>query len=222
MMFNLVLKDFLIQKKTFLIAFVYSVFFFIVFRGNVFKDFVYIMGSVAIGYIYIMYTVNLDEKNKSYLIINSLPVTRRQVVMSRYLFYIAVIFIGILIMSLVGMILKTVPGFSDLAYVKPQDFVTAFSMIGILASFHTPLAYKFGINAKYFDMAMFFGLFFAPSLLADYIKRHSDMAAISYFINLIQSNPGLNIIGLLAIAFTLIIMAISLAISIKIYENRDF
>ncbi|AYO31493.1 ABC-2 transporter permease [Biomaibacter acetigenes] len=114
MMFNLVLKDFLIQKKTFLIAFVYSVFFFIVFRGNVFKDFVYIMGSVAIGYIYIMYTVNLDEKNKSYLIINSLPVTRRQVVMSRYLFYIAVIFIGILIMSLVGMILKTVPGFSDL------------------------------------------------------------------------------------------------------------
>ncbi|HHW02418.1 MAG TPA: ABC-2 transporter permease [Thermoanaerobacterales bacterium] len=220
-MLNLVLKDFLVQKKTPLISIIYSVFFFIVFRGDVFKDFVYIMGSVAISYIYLMYTVNLDEKNKSDLIINSLPVTRRQVVMARYLFYIAVIFIGILIMSLVGMILKTVPGFPDLAYVKPQDFVTAFFMIGILASFHTPLAYKFGINARYFDMAIFFGLFFAPGFLADYIKRHSGLDTINHFMNLTQ-HSNWNSIGLAAAGFTLIIIMISLAISIKIYESREF
>ncbi|WP_422448124.1 ABC-2 transporter permease [Thermoanaerobacterium sp. DL9XJH110] len=220
-MLNLVLKDFLVQKKTPLISIIYSVFFFIVFRGDVFKDFVYIMGSVAISYIYLMYTVNLDEKNKSDLIINSLPVTRRQVVMARYLFYIAAILSGILTMAVAGIILKTVPGFSGFYFIKPVDFLAAFSISGILASFHAPLAYKFGINARYFDMAIFFGLFFAPGFLADYIKRHSGLDTINYFKNLTQ-HSNWNSIGLAASGFTLIIIMISLAISIKIYESREF
>lgn len=140
--------------------------------------------------------------------------------MSRYLFYIVVIFVGIFIMAVVGIILKTVPGFSDLVFIKPVDFLAAFLILGILASFHIPLAYKFGINVRYFDMGMFFGLFFAPGFMVDYIKRHSDLDTINYFMNLIQ-HLNWNLIGLTVIGITLIIMTISLAISIRIYENKD-
>jgi len=220
-MLNLVLKDFLVQKKTFFIAIGYCVFFFMVFQQAASSGLAYIIAPFAIGYIYIMYTGQFDDKNKSDIILNSLPVTRQEIVVSRFIFYFAVVCLGFFITAVVGAVFKLFLGLSHLRYISPQDFVAAFSLIGIMASIHTPLYYKFGMNVRYFDMFLFLSFFFVPNYLVSYIKQHPDTPLLNFLMNLNKYGSDWTM-GLFAIAVTLAVMTVSMAISIRIYGNKDF
>lgn len=75
-MLNLIKKDFCVQKKTFLLAVFYSAFVFVAFHTM--RQAAYIMGSLAIAYLFIMNANYADDKNRSEILINSLPIDKEK------------------------------------------------------------------------------------------------------------------------------------------------
>lgn len=67
---------------------------------------IYIMGMIITVYFLLVTASTEDEKNKSEIILNSLPVGRSQLVMAKYLSVFAYILIGAVFLGLVGLLFK--------------------------------------------------------------------------------------------------------------------
>jgi ABC-2 type transport system permease protein len=118
-MYSLVLKDLILQRKILLILALASI---------VVVPFVDLVqpsqlipvniGAVAIFmvfYIYGMYTFNFDEKDHGETIVNSLPVTRKTIVIARYLVILIVI-------AAFGALVLAIEAISQsLGLIKPRD-----------------------------------------------------------------------------------------------------
>jgi len=221
-MLNLVLKDFLVQKKTFLMAFIYSIFFFVVFSNPAYRDIVYAVGSVAIGYIFISYATTWDDKNDSEIMLNSLPVVRKDIVMARYVFAILVSLLGTVIMALTGIVIN-IAGFMELRYIALRDFAISLFMISIFVSLYLPIHYKFKHHERYFRIILFLLGFFIPQYLVDYIKSNSDSASSTLImvLNLLAKLSDLQL-DMLLVIMSLLLMAVSMAVSLAIYNNKEF
>jgi len=221
-MFNLVLKDFLVQKKTFIMAFIYSVFFFIVFNNPAYGDIVYTVGSVAIGYIFITYATTWDDKNDSDIMLNSLPVVRKEIVMARYVFAILVSLIGTVIMTLTGIVIN-VAGFMELRFAALHDFTISLFMLSVFVSLYLPIHYKFKHHDRYFRIILFLLGFFTPQYLVDYVKSNSNSAS-SVLIKMLDFLARLSDLQLaiLLVILSLLLVAISMMVSLVIYNNKEF
>ena len=85
-MLNLIIKDIIIQKKTFLYVFLYSIF--ISFTFSTLKPSglgLYVLCPIITTYFIITYALTYDDKNKSEIVLNSLPLRRDDIVISKYL-----------------------------------------------------------------------------------------------------------------------------------------
>ncbi len=82
-MIYLMLKDLLIQKKSFLFMFLYSFFLFVIFNNEVFREFIYVMGGVITTYMFLITANTNDEKNRSEIVLGSLPIKRDTIVMAK-------------------------------------------------------------------------------------------------------------------------------------------
>ena len=89
-------------NRTHLSIFVFSIFLFIVFSSNDFRDFAYSMAAIGIAYITIIGIAQSEYKNNSDIIINSLPTTRREIVAAKYLSVVTCTVIALLIVGAVG------------------------------------------------------------------------------------------------------------------------
>jgi len=95
-MLNLIIKDMIIQKKTFLYVLLYSVF--ISFAFSSLKPIgvgLYVLNPVITTYFLITYALIYDDKNKSEIILNSLPLSRVDIVISKYISIFVFAAIGI-------------------------------------------------------------------------------------------------------------------------------
>jgi ABC-2 type transport system permease protein len=81
-MLNLVFKDFIIQKKSVLFALLYIVFFMFAFQSI--GQAMYPASVTAFSYILGMGAFALDDKNKTDVMFNCLPVKRSLLVTSKY------------------------------------------------------------------------------------------------------------------------------------------
>ena len=76
-MLNLIIKDIVIQKKTLLYALLYTIFAstsFFIMSPNGFN--LYVLSPIAINYMFITFALSYDDKNKSEIVLNSLPLKR--------------------------------------------------------------------------------------------------------------------------------------------------
>lgn len=145
---GLVIKD-LLQLKTYKKNYIYSIIIYAIIIGTNMKSF----GSTFIGAsmimflfsVYAMATFNYDEKSKSDRYILTLPVTKKDVIIAKYVLSILSLFVGLLI----GIILNIV--LFKLILNKMPDFNTAFVTIlgsvfalSIMQSIQIPCIYKYG------------------------------------------------------------------------------
>lgn len=222
-MYNLILKEFLVQKKVLLFGFIY-----IIFSAYAFQSIVpnggaiYTLAPFAVVYILINYSCGYDDKNKTYIIFNSLPLKREDIVISKYLAVFAFAAYSIICSILLGSLgfYIGLPNFERL--ISLEDIVVVITGGALFASIFYPLYLKFGIlKMKFANIVLFMAFMFIPSFLADYVSSHTNSAMVKNIQGLILNTPSL-VSKTFLILIVLIIFLISLLISMKIYKGKDF
>ncbi|TCO78028.1 ABC-2 transporter permease [Marinisporobacter balticus] len=221
-MFHLIVKELRIQKRSFLLALFYPIFAIYVFGKPEFSESIYIMIAVAISYIFALTALAYDEKNNSDVLLLSLPIKKRHIVIAKYLSIFVFCIIGIVISGGMGAILHLSGYFSDLRFINFIDMIAVFTSMGILMALYYPFYFKFGANhIRLLNICFFMLVFFAPSTLLKLLLKNDSSPFMQQLIKVI-THMSSKVFGLFMFIIVMIIMAISLLISLKIYEHKDF
>ncbi len=219
-MFNLVIKDILVQKKSILFALGYC--FFLVFAFQSLEQAGPIAANIAVVYILLINSFGYEDKNKSDIMLNSLPISRRDIVLAKYLSIF--VYMGLAILAYMGssLLVKALRIPIDVVLLSLEGVTTAFLIVALMSSIYLPIIFKFGyIKAKLFNLVMFLFFFFVPTII---VNLYNNPRYHHYFVNFFQEFVSWKNwqIALLLIAFSLLILSISYSISVSIYKKREF
>ena len=215
---GLIIKDLCViknQMKTLLLVLAFFIIFSII---N--EDATFILFLVPFYMIMILITTfNYDEFNKWDSYCNSLPLSRKEIVKSKYILFNAT--------SLIALILGILASFIIPSFIENTTFESLFaSIIGVafgiclVISLLIPFYYKFGSSK---GRIMLFLCIVILALLIGAITS-LDIFNNKELMNIINSlnNLSLGMFTLLLIILTVIIMSISYYISVRIYKNKEF
>lgn len=220
-MILLLKKDLIIQKRSFLFLFFFGIFMFIVFNNPVFEDMIYIMGMIVTVYFLLVTASTEDEKNKSEIILNSLPVGRSQIVLAKYLSVFAYILIGAVFLGLVGLVFKLSAFSFTPRLINAGDLLAAGLLVSIFVSVYFPLYFQFGASAlRLFNVVFFLVFFFMPRYLLNLYQAYQETEAVRFLSKLFLEQPLIPAAAAILIIFML--MACSFLISRKIYLQKEF
>ena len=169
------------------------------------------MGVTAMG---LHYTFTVAEKKDMSRMYGVIPITKRDLVLGKYL-YVLIVGIIVLVISLIAQPIA----FSLVGnIIKANDiFIAAFSGItiySILVSVQLPGFYKLGsINGKMFTI-----LPFAVVIIGNGIIKRSgfDFNTVLQFINANQL-----LTAIMAIVFVVLLLTVSIIISIQILKRKE-
>lgn len=214
---GLIIKDLCVlknQMKTLLLVLAFFIIFSII---N--EDATFILFLVPFYMIMILITTfNYDEFNKWDSYCNSLPLSRKEIVKSKYILFNATSLIVLIVGILSSLIIPN--------FIKNTTFESLFaSIIGVafgiclVISLLIPFYYKFGANK---GRIMLFLCIVILALIIGMITS-LDIFNNKEILNLLNSlnNLSLGMITLLLIILTSIVMSISYYISVRIYKNKE-
>jgi hypothetical protein len=213
-MLSLILKDVLIQKKYLLVSVLYALFFSFCFQSN--TSMIFTMIPTMIPYMLILGACGFDDKNKSEIMLNSLPIDRTNLVISKYLSSLVFIFMGILL----AFVFTTLLNFSGFIHMNRlmnlEDVLSVTIGILIIVCLYFPCYFKFGYQkSRYFLVAMFLLVFgTATMLISNIIKTPINFMAY------LNNQPDW-LVTTFIIVIVLIILLVSMFLSIKFYANKD-
>lgn len=195
---NLILKDLYIMKRWIFIIPIYLIMTLIL--NNGIEALGYFIPLALVLGISIIVTCNDDEKKSSF-IINSLPVNRREIIISKYIVLnLIIIFIAF---SIILIHYTTHFKFSNLCTINLslKDILSFIFLSNIICAIIIPLYYS--INNINILLILLLPLLFS--------------------LNAISSNllPKLNFINPISIVLFLLIMYSSMYSSIRLFENKD-
>lgn len=221
-MINLILKDILIQKKIFLYALIYGIFAVVFFPATMTARGAYMFGGVSIAYLLIVYSNGYDEKNKSEIILNSLPVRRNSIVTAKYAAILLFFVLGVVITCAAGAVITILNIIPSMRFMELSDVMAIFISIGLMYSIYYPLYFKFGtLKLKIFNIVLYMLFLFVPNIIVSLIQENPSNSIAVKFLSMIERNPAWMLQVFSAIV-VFIVMIISMEISIKIYRNKEF
>lgn len=219
-MFYLVWKDLLLTKKVnvFLLT-LYTVFVsFVAAKMPVFPELLYSFCILIFVYITTIFSNSYDEKSNSEIVLNSLPIARKEIVKGKYVSIV----ISILISGFIIIASTNIFAFGGLVFTVRTagfiDIIISFNLISIIFSLYYPIYFKLGgSKARLLNIVLYLLVFFTPSFLAKYGAR------IIKFI----PRDGLFSFGNDILTFSLFIICtaiycLSYHISKDFYQQRDF
>ena len=219
-MFNLILKDLLVQKKSILFAFGYC--FFLVFAFQGLEGTAPVTATTAVVYLLIQYSFAHEDKNKSEIMLNSLPISRKDIVLAKYLsifLYITLAMVAYMLATLLVIAMK-IP--VKVQFISLQDFTTTLFVVSLMASFYLPVIFKFGyLKAKIFNMLIFLLFFFIPMAIIALYRSSKPASPVQNALNDTAGWPQWQIASLI-IGISLLFICVSYLISVRIYNNREF
>lgn len=217
-MFSLVLKDILIQKKYVLFSLLYTCFFTFIFKSNLNPSMVFGMIPVMVAYMLIIGACGYDDKNKCEIMLNSLPINRINLVISKYLSAFVFIFMGLFLTFTITTILN-LSGFIHFnRLMNLEDILGPIIGILILSSLYFPCYFKLGYQkSRYFLIAAFFAIFAVSSFLGEVVVKGSNRPS---FIICLNSQPNW-LITTFIIIIAFMILLISMLLSVRFYINKD-
>jgi ABC-type transport system involved in multi-copper enzyme maturation permease subunit len=172
----------------------------------------FLLPVAGLSWFFIMSIAAQEEKNDSHILINSLPVSRKQVVAAKYLFSIlaGLVFIGIALMV------------HPLFNLSSQgtnmfDAVLTMAATGWFAAIYFPMYYWLGPRFVQISMFILFILVFAilPPVFNLGIKH--DFWGLGDWLR----SASLNILAVILLLLTAIVLLGSWALSARIYERKD-
>lgn len=215
-MFNLIIKDIVIQKNTFLYALLFTMvistnFLFMNTGSNGVS--LYMFSPIAINYMFINFALSYDDKNKSQIVLNSLPLKRNDLVISKYISIFVFAAIGIIFSIVIGFIGKTagLPMFTT--SISLNNVVIVLSLTCILNSMLFPIYFKFGsIKTQIFTAVLL--------TLPIFVLNSPNNIMPPKLMHFINNSSSLTLISL-ALITSLVFILISLIISIHIYNKKE-
>ncbi|MBN3526167.1 ABC-2 transporter permease [Paenibacillus apiarius] len=146
-MFNLILKDILIQKKIIIFYIATIILYLLVDTSLVLIGFIY-------SVVFIMNAYSYDEKDNVNILLNSLPYTRKEIVSSKY--------IGSLISTSLIIIITYVGDFllnGKEVLFSWREILLIIGLVMVAISFMLPISYKFKTQHLLIASAALFGIY---------------------------------------------------------------
>lgn len=172
-------------------------------------DWLYFMIVVSISYLLILIPFYYDINNKSDSMVASLPISRKEIVIYKYLGVFVYLFISIVYVGIYLWIINKI-GLVDVDYFSLSMIKKAIPYIMLSMSIVFPINFTFGPRVvQIANMLIYLGMNMTVFRMA---QKGID-GSPSQVINLLES-PGFLIISLG-------IFILSMIFSIKLYENKD-
>lgn len=202
-MFNLVLKDILLQKKTLMILL--PILFFYLFTGAS-TSYVAIIFCIAI----IMNAFALDEKSSINLLLNSLPYTRKEIVSSKYIGAIVFIILVLLTIFIGNWIIHG-------EIIQWKQLLFTISIVTIFVSLSFPFSYL--LKSQYLMIAMGVSFVIYMIIANKFIPDINDRIREAVQTVLSFSNSQQYLLLFLPVV---ILYSFSWMLSIRIYSKKVF
>ncbi|AFU14932.1 Membrane protein, possible ABC transporter, permease component [Bacillus thuringiensis MC28] len=195
---QLILKDFIIQWKFLIWYILYPTFFYMALTDT---ENLFIIMSVIITIGATVKTFEADSKNESEVIVNSLPILRKQIVYAKYIVAIIILFISVI----VGCFTMGMKNGVNLFEFIETTMVASISFILIYLSFVLPISFWLA-----YKKAIFITLFMliAPTAIC----------TMFFEINLEQ----IQLYNSLLFVSSICMFIVSAFVSMKLYEKREF
>lgn len=221
-MYNLILKDVFHIKRYLWVAPAYAIFAMIALHSM--KGVVLTASTVGIAYTFMLQACNRDDKNKSDLMLNSLPLLRRDIVLAKYFSIFIYAAVGMVSYYLVWAIMKGLG--MQVSEITLLGLVGTLACVVTLSSIYFPLYFKLGyMKSNMFGMMIFFLFFFGPSLAARFVAdfvvgTEFGKYIISFFAGI--NRQSVWSVPVLLLLMILVVMLVSYRISLRYYANREF
>lgn len=216
-MINLVIKDFLLQKKYFLIFLVYGAVI-AVSAGRVpeiLASFLYVFYLVTATYLSTMYANGFEKRGKSETMLASLPVKREYVVVSKYLFLVSLIPVYSMVIWIFSTIVRLVDS-KSISIFNFNAMIIAFVILGIAFSVYYPLYFKLGQDKLKIVTMFFYLLIFISPKISEKIYIN-----LSRYNLLLFARDNIFLMATIGILITILLLTLSLNISSKIYNKKE-
>lgn len=223
-MLNLVFKDILIQRKSIGPVILMAIIMLISFQASGGNG-AYVASSIASVFILIAGAFGYDEKNKGDVLINSLPVRRRDIVLSRYLSLLVFSLISLSLAALTGAAMKIAGIPLNMGIITPSDVLAALIVIISVFSIYIPIYFKFGyLKSRFVNIALYLILLIISGLivgLRQALSEEPGNGTINEILHQLYILPLWSYYCFL-IVFLLSAITISIKISIMVYKKREF
>lgn len=217
-MLNLLLKDLWLLRKNAWVPVLYSFMIFFLFGRTDSSQMIYVMGINMIAYLMIMYSTAYDDMNKSDVMLNSLPLRRKDIVTERYLSLFVFVLMTALLMAASGVVMTFLKVFDGVRLITFSDVAIAACSISLIVFLYLPVYFKLGyVKAKLFNFAIFFAVFLLPTLL---MKALVGTGSPAWAENL-DSVSETSVILFMGVLAT-VVGAVSYALSLRFYARREF
>lgn len=217
-MFSLLLKDVLIQRKNLYWILIYLLIFSLAF--NSLQEGLFAAIMVAITYQLIGNACAIDEKNKSDVMLNSLPVKKSVIVLSKYISVLIYAIAGTILYSILALITNTITLPINVAYLNLQNFLAGILALVLMNSVFLPIYFKMGFTkGRIVSMILFFTFFFGSLTLGSFL---SDMN-LQWFNSIIVTISAWSSFQftIVIISISLLIYLISYLLSVKFYRSKE-
>ncbi|MEK5303246.1 ABC-2 transporter permease [Bacillus sp. FSL R10-2201] len=198
MLKQLILKDFIIQWKFLIWYILYPVFFYMALTDT---ENLFIIMSVIITIGATVKTFEADSKNESEVIVSSLPIFRKQIVYAKYIVAIIILFISVT----VGCFTMGMKNGVNLFEFIETTMVASISFILVYLSFVLPISFWLGYKKTIFITIV---IFMAPIVILETLFQ----------INLEQ----IQLYNSLLFVSSICMFIVSIFVSVKLYEKREF
>ncbi len=219
-MFNLIKKDFILSRKINIFVVIYALF--IAAMGLVMPDplvstFLYTLGMLTLIFITVIYTNGYDDKYKSEIVLNSLPIDKENIVRAKYMTLILFIIMSCsAVLIFTNIILKLgVVSIGKGASIWNVIFATNISLI--FYSIYYPIYFKVGEGLRSFNTILWILIAIGPSVLSKLMKGLNTTGYLEKIIAI-----DINRINIYVLIISLFMFYMSMKISEKIYRTREF
>ncbi|KIV70364.1 ABC transporter permease protein [Bacillus mycoides] len=195
---QLILKDFIIQWKFLIWYILYPIFFYMALTDT---ENLFIIMAVIITIGATVKTFEADSKNESEVIVNSLPILRKQIVYAKYIVAIIILFISVT----VGCFTMGMKNGVNLFEFIETTMVASISFILVYLSFVLPISFWLGYKKTIFITIV---IFMAPIVILETLFQ----------INLEQ----IQLYNSVLFVSSICMFIVSIFVSVKLYEKREF
>lgn len=214
----LVYKDLAIQKKNLWALIFYPVFLHLVLYSL--SDVgAYAAVVAGVVYIFALGACVQDDQNRSEILLSSLPISRKDLVLAKYLTGFCFLLIGMGISILIGTIMHLL-GFAR--GLVNLEIVIGMFFAGIsFAVFFYPVYFKFGyIKSRYYALIVFLAAFLIPVAILETVRQGFLGTGLQTILN--EFNPSDGFMSVMIVLLSIFLLALSIVISIKAYQKREF
>lgn len=221
-MFNLVIKDLKLSQK--INMFIMPIALFISAMevnasieadNSLPMNMIYLSMMIMLIFMSSIYVSGYDDKNKSYIVFNSFPLDRREIVREKYLFLLVCIIINCFSIIVFTNIVRGILGGGIVS--TGWDFIAAMNISIIFFSIYYPFYFKIEEGMMVINQIIWVLVAVGPSLLGKIANRLEGTRVLDWILSL-----NMRQINLYISIFAFAMYFVSLQISKRLYLEREF